>query len=60
MASSYTVVSPSAHMVKMTIMDFPDIPKRFRIKASKKSLHNLRRQMAEEILKGSGIFQNIL
>ncbi|XP_049923585.1 uncharacterized protein LOC126404428 [Epinephelus moara] len=40
-------------MAKMTVTQFPNIPKRFHINTSKKSLQNLRRDMAEEILKGS-------
>ncbi|KAM4566987.1 uncharacterized protein PAE49_010443 [Odontesthes bonariensis] len=40
-------------MAKMTVTQFPNIPERFHIDSSKKSLKKLRRDMAEEILKGS-------
>ncbi|KAI9537411.1 hypothetical protein NQZ68_025267 [Dissostichus eleginoides] len=40
-------------MAKMTVKEFPKIPQTFHINSSKKSLQNLRRDMAEEILKGS-------
>ena len=60
MSNSYTIVSPSTQMAKMTVMDFPNIPKQFHIKSSKKSLQKLRREMAEEILQASGIFLDII
>ncbi|KAF3835760.1 hypothetical protein F7725_028318, partial [Dissostichus mawsoni] len=40
-------------MAKMTVKEFPKIPQTFHINSSKQSLQNLRRDMAEEILKGS-------
>ncbi|KAI9517788.1 hypothetical protein NQZ68_000957 [Dissostichus eleginoides] len=40
-------------MAKMTVKEFPRIPQTFHINSSKQSLQNLRRDMAEEILKGS-------
>ncbi|KAF3847491.1 hypothetical protein F7725_020519, partial [Dissostichus mawsoni] len=44
---------PSVQMAKMTVKEFPKIPQTFHINSSKQSLQNLRRDMAEEILKGS-------
>ncbi|XP_034566483.1 uncharacterized protein LOC117831745 [Notolabrus celidotus] len=40
-------------MAKMTVMGFPNIPQTFHIDSAKKRLQVLRREMAEEILKGS-------
>ncbi|KAI4815790.1 hypothetical protein KUCAC02_005917 [Chaenocephalus aceratus] len=40
-------------MAKMTVKEFPKIPKTFHIKSSKQCLQHLRRDMAEETLKGS-------
>ncbi|KAF3837193.1 hypothetical protein F7725_004657 [Dissostichus mawsoni] len=48
---------PSVQLAKMTVKEFPKIPQTFHINSSKQSLQNLRRDMAEEILKGSGISQ---
>ncbi|KAF3837194.1 hypothetical protein F7725_004658 [Dissostichus mawsoni] len=45
---------PSVQLAKMTVKEFPKIPQTFHINSSKQSLQNLRRDMAEEILKGSG------
>lgn len=39
--------------------DFPNIPKQYNINTSKKSLQNLRWEMAEQLLQGSGILQII-
>ncbi|KAI4800964.1 hypothetical protein KUCAC02_006229 [Chaenocephalus aceratus] len=39
-------------MAEMTVKEFPKIPQTFHIKSSKQSLQHLRRDMAEEILKG--------
>ncbi|KAF0026092.1 hypothetical protein F2P81_020829 [Scophthalmus maximus] len=40
-------------MAKMTVMGFPNMPQIFHIDPKKKSLQKLRRDIAEEILKGS-------
>ncbi|KAJ4919976.1 hypothetical protein JOQ06_025917 [Pogonophryne albipinna] len=40
-------------MAKMTVKEFPKIPKTFHIKSSKQCLQHLRRDMAEDILRGS-------
>ena len=53
------VVLPSVQMAKMTVKEFPNIPQMFHIDASKQSLQNLRRDMADDILKGSGIVRKI-
>lgn len=45
----------SMQMAKITAREFPGIPQKFQIPASKKCIQTLREQMAEEILKGSGI-----
>ncbi|MEQ2208178.1 hypothetical protein XENOCAPTIV_028677 [Xenoophorus captivus] len=42
-------------MAKMTVMEFPNIPNNFHIGSSKRCIGNLRQDMAEEILKESGI-----
>ncbi|KAF3832183.1 hypothetical protein F7725_025848, partial [Dissostichus mawsoni] len=44
-------------MAKMTVTELQKIPRTFHINSSKQSLQNLRRDMAEEILRGSGISQ---
>ncbi|MEQ2311240.1 hypothetical protein AMECASPLE_017825 [Ameca splendens] len=40
-------------MAKMTVMEFPNIPKNFHVESSKRCIKTLRQDMAEEILKGS-------
>ncbi|KAJ4933994.1 hypothetical protein JOQ06_006802 [Pogonophryne albipinna] len=40
-------------MAKMTVKEFPKVPQTFHIKSSKQCLQHIRRDMAEEILKGS-------
>ncbi len=50
---------PCIQMAKMTVMEFPNIPEMFDIDPSKQSVQNLTRDMAEEILKGSGIIVQI-
>ncbi|XP_038150167.1 uncharacterized protein LOC119789375 [Cyprinodon tularosa] len=40
-------------MAKMTVMEFPNIPQKFHIESSKKSVQTLRREIAEEILRAS-------
>ncbi|MEQ2241419.1 hypothetical protein ILYODFUR_025064 [Ilyodon furcidens] len=42
-------------MAKMTVMEFPNIPKNVHVESSKRCIKKLRQDMAEEILKGSGI-----
>ncbi|KAJ4921362.1 hypothetical protein JOQ06_022806 [Pogonophryne albipinna] len=44
-------------MAEMTVKEFPKIPQTFHIKSSKQSLQHLRRDTAEDILRGSGISQ---
>ncbi len=50
---------PCIQMSKMTVMEFPNIPEMYDIDPSKQSVLNLRIDMAEEILKGSGIIVQI-
>ncbi|MED6250368.1 hypothetical protein ATANTOWER_031249 [Ataeniobius toweri] len=40
-------------MAKMTVMEFPNIPKYFHVESSKRCIKTLRQDMAEEIFKGS-------
>ncbi|CAB1443940.1 unnamed protein product [Pleuronectes platessa] len=40
-------------MAKMTVKEFPKIPEMFQVDSSEQSLQNLRRDMADDILKGS-------
>ncbi|KAK0134961.1 hypothetical protein N1851_029230 [Merluccius polli] len=40
-------------MARMVMKEFPNIPKSFRIPSSQKSIRNLRRAMAQEILQRS-------
>lgn len=46
---------PSVQMAKRTVKEFPNIPQMFEIDPSQESLNKQRRDMAEVILKGSGI-----
>lgn len=46
---------PSVQMAKRTAKEFPNIPQMFEIDPSQESLNKQRRDMAEVILKGSGI-----